>query len=160
VSGGGLGRVFTAFPWSIQIPTICTNLFVCICTFISLHICTYVHMQICIFVYLFTRRYSIKAMRWNTLQHTATHCNTHQGHKVAAELKGLFGLLILAFVTVQVCNVMQCGALCCSMLQCVVVCCNALRCDAVQCSVLQRVAVCCSVLQCGAVCCSVLQCFS
>ena len=61
-------------------------------------------------------------------------------------------------VSLWLCDVTQCVAVCCSVLQSVAVCCSVLQCVAVCCSVLQSVAVCCSVLQCVAVCCSVLQC--
>ena len=42
---------------------------------------------------------------------------------------------------VDVCNVLQCAAVCCSVLPCVAVCCSVLRCVAVCCRVLQCVSV-------------------
>jgi len=59
--------------------------------------------------------------------------------------------IVILFVEILSCSVLQCVAVCCSMLQCVAV----LHCNAMCCSVLQCVALCCSVLQCVAVCCSV-----
>ena len=55
------------------------------------------------------------ATHCNTLQHTAAHCNTHR---------------ITQFIT----NTESRGAVCSSVLQCVAVCCSMLRCVAVWCS--------------------------
>jgi len=111
----------------------------------------------------------------NTLQHTATHCNTHVYDTIIANV---YATSIVEVCTIRVspvfCSVLQCVAVCwwcrmcsiqvssvcCSVLQCVAVCCSVLQCvDGVECvryQYRQCVAVCCSVLQCVAVCCSVL----
>jgi len=123
----------------------------------------------------------------NTLQHTATHCNTLR-HAVCcsvlqcvAMLQGATGAISASnngvhnkVTSAVCCSVLQRVAVCCSVLQCAAVCCNVLVCVAVchrhnqrlyprrwhrshASTMLQCVAVCCSVLQCVAVCCSVLQ---
>jgi len=89
--------------------------------------------------------YACTLTRCNTVQHTATHCNTLLQHAEHAATR---------------CNTLQCTA---QRQACVPIAGSAaaeasLHCVAVCCTVLRCVAVCCSVLQCAAVCCSVLQC--
>ena len=87
---------------------------------------------------------------YDTLQHTATHCNIILQHTATHCTMCFCKDGTLPRNT----SVLQCVAVCCSLLQCVAVCSSALQCVAVCCSVLQCVAVRCSALQCVAVCCS------
>jgi len=100
-------------------------------------------------------------MYCNTLQHTATHCNTrttsHARPDVFTHVYGRRGNLG-RLTCVSLCRVcagvpetfclLVCGQIAQSLL--VAVCCSVLQCVAVCCSVLQCVAVCCSV--CGHTC--------
>jgi len=64
----------------------------------------------------------------NTLQHTATHCNTLQHyttHLYVNVMRGQKerGVRFRLLPT----SILQCGAVCCSVLQCVVVCCSVIN---------------------------------
>jgi len=91
-----------------------------------------------------------------TLQHTATHCNTHTYHVGCQGIGARRSLAPSRSPSLFLCLCVWGGCLCaCVHIE---VKCVALPHKAVYCSVLQCVAVCCSVLQCVVVCCSVLQC--
>jgi len=102
-------------------------------------------------------RASFKRSR-NTLQHTATHCNTlqhtttplphstprcktlqHSAIQYIGAPRGRRPTSVAALYPASQTPVCVC-AVCCSVLQCVAVCCSVLQCVAVCCSVLQCVA--------------------
>jgi len=102
--------------------------------------------------------------RCNTLQHTATHCNTLQHISNTDVPARVESELLVATHLADVCRGIQlCGAagtsafdVCCSVLQCVAVCCSVLKMFAeASNSAAQLVHL---HLMCVAVCCSVLQC--
>jgi len=118
------------------------------------------------------------ARQYNTLQQTATHCNTlpyEQGIVAAylaapaharAGIDDLCHPCGLGTDLAMFCSVLQCAALCCNVLQCVTVCCSMDHTckhyqvstsviPAVSVLILHCVAVYCIVLQCIALCCSV-----
>ena len=73
----------------------------------------------------------------NTLQHTATHCNT-------PEKRSWSGREYKRCCVLCVCQIHTHSWVCAWARQCVAVCCSALQCVAVRCRVLQCVAVCVS----------------
>jgi len=122
----------------------------------------------------------------NTLQHTATYCNTQRQCVPVAFIFSYYtgtGRLKAAFEVVQCvvawCSMSQCAPVYCSVMQCVAACYIVLQCVAVVCAILctdhgtrssshgtavvvhcgmmQNVAVCCSMLKCDVVCCSAPQ---
>jgi len=92
--------------------------------------------------------------RYNTLQHTVTHCNTMQ-HTVT-HCNALENTTthcntprVVSHDASHVWHDMRCVEVCCIMLHYVAVCCSVLQCVAVCCSVFQCVAACSSMSQWG-----------
>ena len=80
----------------------------------------------------------------NTLQHTATHCNTHLREQSRIARNAAANTQCVAVY----CSVLHFVAVCCSVLQCIAVCCSVPETEpATHCNTLQHTATHCNTLQ-------------